>query len=118
MQDKNIAVQVILTIITCGIYGIVWFIQITDDMNRASGDTSTSGAMYFLLTLVTCGIFGIIWAYRMGKQTERAQYNYGIRHEDKSLVYLLLSIFGLQIVVYCLMQMDLNEMARSNGPRA
>ena len=53
---------------TCGIYGIYWFIVLTDDARLASGDQQApSGGIAFLLTLVTCGIYGIYWAYKMGK---------------------------------------------------
>lgn len=31
MRERNIAVAIILTIVTCGIYGIYWFIVLTDD---------------------------------------------------------------------------------------
>ena len=37
VQRKNIAVAIILSIVTCGIYGIIWFININDDVNRVSG---------------------------------------------------------------------------------
>ena len=36
-QQRNIAVAIILTIVTCGIYGIYWFVKLTDEMNYASG---------------------------------------------------------------------------------
>lgn len=38
MRERNIAVAIILTIVTCGIYGIYWFIVLTDDARLASGD--------------------------------------------------------------------------------
>ena len=31
MKERNIAVAIILSIITCGIYGIYWFIMITNE---------------------------------------------------------------------------------------
>lgn len=68
MKERNIAVAIVLTIVTCGIYGIYWFIVLTDDTRLASGDQQApSGGIAFLLTLITCGIYGIYWAYKMGK---------------------------------------------------
>lgn len=68
MRERNIAVAIILTIVTCGIYGIYWFIVLTDDARLASGDQQApSGGIAFLLTLVTCGIYGIYWHIRWVK---------------------------------------------------
>ena len=43
VKERNIAMCVILSFITCGIYGIIWFVNITDDVNTVSGDFKTSG---------------------------------------------------------------------------
>ena len=60
LTKKDIAVSVILSFLTCGIYQIYWFITITDDANKVSErPTDTSGGLAFLLTLITCGIYGI-----------------------------------------------------------
>jgi hypothetical protein len=112
MKHRDIALGVIFTILTCGIYGIYWFIVLTDDIGEASGDHSISGGVAFLLTLVTCGIYGIYWAYKMGQNLAVAKQNRGIdtNGTDMAIVYLLLQIFGLGIVNYCLMQSELNKM--------
>ena len=62
LEKRNIAVEIILSIVTCGIYAIVWFIRLTNDVKSAAGDEKfQSGGVAFLLTLITCGIYGIIW---------------------------------------------------------
>ena len=67
VQKRDIVTCILLSIVTCGIYGIIWFIGLTDDVGRLSGDSEFTGTKYFLLTLVTCGIFGYVWAYKLGK---------------------------------------------------
>lgn len=109
MTKKNIATQIILSIITCGIYGIIWFITLTDDAANASDDHSMSGGVALLLTIVTCGIYGIYWAYKMGKIMAAAKEKAGLSSSDNSILYLVLQLFGLGIVNYCLIQSDLNE---------
>ena len=67
VKERNIALCIIFTIITCGIYGIYWFIVMTDDMNALEPDDyKTSGGMAFLWTFLTCGIYSIYWNYKMG----------------------------------------------------
>ena len=34
VQNRSIATCIILSIVTCGIYGIIWFINMVDDVNR------------------------------------------------------------------------------------
>lgn len=112
IREKNIVVCIILTIITCGIYGIIWFISMTDDMRYVSGDQTLSGGKALLFTIITCGIYIYIWAYKMGKATVLAESKYGQQVNDNSTLYLILQIFGLGIVNYCLIQSDLNNMAK------
>ncbi len=113
--ERNIASSIVLTIFTCGIYGIFWFISLTDDIRNASEDsTMPSGGIAFLLTLVTCGIYGIYWAYRMGKGLMAAHERMGDSViADNSILYLILQIFGFGIINYAIMQNDLNSLARS-----
>lgn len=114
--QRNIASSILLTIFTCGIYGIFWFISLTDDIKNASDDDSIpSGGTAFLLTLVTCGIYGIYWAYRMGRGIMRAKEIAGYTNiTDNSVLYLVLQIFGFAIVNYALMQNELNTISEKS----
>ena len=111
IKEKNIVTAILLTIVTCGIYGIIWFINITDDMAVASDDKRMSGGMAFLLTLVTCGIYGYYWAYQMGKLQAKAQQRYSLPEKDNSVLYLILQVCGLGLVNWCLIQSELNQIA-------
>ena len=112
IEKRDIALAIVLTIITCGIYGIYWFIKLTDDVKAASGDDSLqSGGVAFLLTLITCGIYGFFWAYKMGKAMVEAKTKNGLNGDDNSILYVILEIFGLGIVTFCLIQNDLNSIA-------
>lgn len=111
IQKKDIFVIIILSFITCGIYGIIWFIEMTDDANKLYADDFPSGGTAFLFTLLTCGLYSIYWAYKMGQKLHTAGKIYGKNIEDKSVLYLILCIFGLNIVNYILIQSDLNNFA-------
>lgn len=109
LPNRNVAVSVILSLVTCGIYNIYWFIMMTDESNMISDEKNSSGAMAFLLTIITCGIYAIYWNYQMGKKLEMAGRKYNLPISDNSILYLVLSIFGLGIVSNCLIQNDLNR---------
>lgn len=112
VQQRSIATCIILSIITCGIYGIFWFISLTDDTRNLSQDfTGASGGTAFLYTLITCGIYGIYWAYKQGTRLDAARTARGLAPTNQGTVYLILSIFGLGIIGYALMQNEINKLA-------
>lgn len=108
-MERSLPVSILLTIITCGIYGIYWFIVLTDEVNQMSGEDDTSGGIAFLLTLVTCGIYGIYWAYRLGIKTGIMKEKRGGGSSDDRVAYLLLELFGLGIIVFALAQNEINN---------
>ena len=108
ITKRNVAVAILLSIVTCGIYGIYWFIKITDEVNfltHHEGDTS--GAIAFLLTIVTCGIYGFFWAYKIGDKLD----NFEGTSSSRGVIYLILNIFGLGIITYALVQDSINKLA-------
>lgn len=111
--NRSIALCIVLSIVTCGIYGIYWMIVMANDLNTASGRLDdTSGGMVFLLTLVTCGIYGWYWLYKAGEKVNAVhQYNGEAPDSSASVLYMLLGIFGLGIVSYALIQSELNKVA-------
>jgi hypothetical protein len=109
--QRSVGLAIILSLITCGIYGIYWFIVLTNDVGKLSGDFSFTGGKHFLLTLVTCGIWSFIWAYQVGKQVGEAQRQRGLMVSDNSILYIVLTFFGLGIVVHALVQSDVNKLA-------
>lgn len=113
VKNRSIALCIVLSIITCGIYGIYWLVCLVDDLNVASGRTGdTSGGMVFLLSLVTCGIYGIYWMYKAGEKVAYIkQRSTGEVDSSSSVLYLILGILGFGIVVYALIQSELNKVA-------
>ena len=112
IERRNIAVCIVLTLVTCGIYGIYWIVCLTNDVNTVSGDVNgTSGGMVVLLTIVTCGIYGIYWAYKQGEKLDFTKNNRGIPSSNSGVLYLILQIFGFGIIAYALMQNELNKLA-------
>ena len=115
ISKRDLVLNIILTIVTCGLWGIVWEVQIADDIKLLTGEESlVSGIVLVLLSLVTCGIYFIFWVYNAGNKLELVKAAYGLPTESKGLVYVVLSIFGFSIVALALMQNDLNTVADIN----
>ncbi|MDD6032935.1 MAG: DUF4234 domain-containing protein [Oscillospiraceae bacterium] len=110
MKKRNIALCVILTIVTLGIYGLYWFVQITNDVNKlANPEKKTSGGAALLLTIITCNIYGFYWAYKMGGLLDKAQTDRGLPAQNRAVVYLILELV-IAPVAWILMQNTINSM--------
>ena len=114
IQQRNIALCIILSIVTCGIYGIIWFIKLTDETNMVTppnpaGKPYTSGGVALLLMIVTCDIYGLYWAYKQGEKLDNAKAARGLPTSNQGVVYLILQLF-IPVVGWALMQSQLNEM--------
>lgn len=106
-NDRNIAIAILLSFVTCGIYAIYWFITLTDEVNAKYGDpNATSGAMAFLFTLITCGIYGYFWAYKLGEKVDAIKGNPG---GSSNVLFVVLEVFGLNIVNLALAQDAVNK---------
>lgn len=116
IKEKNVGLCILFSILTCGIYGIFWFIDMTNDMGRVSGEAEWTGGKAFLFTLLTCGIYSFYWAYKMGKLSAVALSKNGLPAEDRAVLYLVLSVLGLGIVNYIFIQLDLNKLATPTNP--
>lgn len=116
--QRSIAVAIILSIVTCGIYTIYWYIKLVDELNEAAGNVGgTSGGVVFLLTIVTCGIYGLYWFYKAGELINTAKQNRGIPADSSSsILYLILGLLGFGIINYALIQNELNKFAAPGAP--
>ena len=110
-MKRNLVVSIILYCVTFGIYGIYWFIVLTNEMNRETRHPhQTSGGISFLLSLITFGIYSIYWAWKMGEKSDVLKNRYlEYTSNDTRVLYLVLEIFGLQMINLALCQYELNN---------
>ena len=53
IEKRSILTSILLTFVTCGLYGVYWFCCVTNDAAKASGDDSISGGKAFFLGIIT-----------------------------------------------------------------
>lgn len=112
IKQRNVALAIILTIVTCGLYGIYWEVCLVDDLNKVCRDEDAkSGVLVFLLGLITCNIYWLYWLFKAGEKIDNAKAEKGLPPSNRGLVYLLLSFFGLGIVAFAILQSDVNGFA-------
>ena len=114
LRNRSIGLYVVLSIVTCSIFAIYWIYTMANDLNNVTREHAgeyqqTSAGLVVLLSVVTCGIYGWYWLYKAGKRLSSCQFDNGFRVTDDSVIMLILSIFGLGIVSYCILQSALND---------
>ena len=69
----SVGVGVILTILTCGIYGLYWQAKQMWALNAWLGREDFNFLTWLLLGIVTCGIFMVYYEYKMAKAINEVQ---------------------------------------------
>ena len=109
-EIKSPALVLVLSLITCGIYGVYWIYKTSDEVQKFLGlYDSLTPAVETILCIFTCGIYAIYWSYKYGKLISDCQRKVDLPVEENAVLYLVLAIFGLSLVNYIIMQNSLNK---------
>lgn len=106
LQEDNIAKNVLLSIITFGVYGYIWLYKISRNIKCLKNDNSSLTGE--LLCLLFVPFYMLYWIYTREKAIKAQADCRNIQMSDNAALYLVLSLLGLSIVSVALMQNDLN----------
>lgn len=104
----------ILTIVTCGFYGLYWFYTMGNELKNYLGKEDLNPTTDLIITFL-CSFYGLYLPIKYGKLIHEAQQRAGMANaEDKSMMFLLMNFlcFGLG---YKMMQEELNKVWESGG---
>lgn len=106
IKERNIIVCILLTLVTCGIYSIYWYIMLAKE--AVSVKDPADNALVEILLMLFLPFLGIFLTEKKFAEGCAAR---GISHSDNSILYLILGLLGLGIVGICMLQNDLNKLA-------
>lgn len=109
IRQRSVGLCIVLTLVTCGVYGLYWMYCLNEEINMVTGRPGTTGGMVIVFSFVTCGIYTLYWYYKMGEKQDGQRMENGWQNGYLAIVYLVLAIFGLGIVSQALMQSELNK---------
>ena len=95
--------QVLLIIVTCGIYAIYWFYQTANELKNVANDQEASPALWTALLFIPFGAF--FSYYKYGEPYEKVS----AEKFNKWLLFVLWLVFSP--AVWFIVQMDLNKRA-------
>lgn len=96
--NRNLAMYILLSIVTCGIYKYYFLYRLAADVNIiCDGDgKQTAGLLqYILFSIITCGIYSWIWYYSLGNRLSENAPRYGLQFAENGTTVLLWKIFGV-----------------------
>lgn len=105
IQPRNIVTAIILSIVTCGIYGIYWLICLAREAVSVKDPADNA-----LLEIILMLFLPFVGFYLAEKKLTEGCTAKGIPHNDNSVIYLVLGLVGLGIVSCCMLQNDLNKL--------
>ena len=97
IKERNLVTVIVLSIVTCGLYGFYFWYKYAEDMNTVcAGDgKETKGFIVaFLLSIVTCGIYMWFWIYGIGNRLQENAPKYDLTFQENGTTLLMWMIFG------------------------
>lgn len=110
IQERKLSTCIILTIVTCGVYGYYWAYCVAKDALSVKDPEGK-----FTLEIVLSILVPFIGLFLTEKKFAEGCEAQGIPHKDNSIMYLILGLLCLHVVNLALMQKDLNELAAANA---
>ena len=104
IKPRNIVTAIILTLVTCGIYGIYWIVCMTRE--AVSVKDANDNALLEIVLMLFLPFVGFML---VEKKFSEGLVEKGVAHQDNSILYLVLGLVGLGIVPMCMIQNDLNQ---------
>ncbi|MBI4376844.1 MAG: DUF4234 domain-containing protein [Elusimicrobia bacterium] len=110
--EMGIALSLILSVITCGLYNVYWNYQQFRAMNHLLSREEYKFWPWAFLALITCGLYHIYTEYRMGADLHLYMKQRGLEevNPNMAVIGLLLSCLGLWIVADAIYQHELNRL--------
>jgi len=106
---SSIPMDIVLTIITCGIFNLFWNYRQMDVFNALLEEDRFAFWEWLFLSIITCGVYHIYYEYKMGEALKQLQRKFDRPVNDNiSMLALILSVFGFSIAVDAIFQDELN----------
>ena len=115
-SKSSVVLNIILSIITFGIWGLVWFFKLASRLAWLRPQDKIKPFLDFLLSLITLGIYGIYIMYKYPHSLYKAEKEFDPDASDISTMSIILTILGLGIIPWCIMQSKVNSILDRIAP--
>lgn len=117
IKERGMVSYVILSVLTLGIYHIVFWTKLSKDVNalcEGDGKKTMKYVFCWLLNIVTLGIFSFVWKYKLAKRLQNNAARYDLRiSESGALVVVLSIVFAFFPVAQAVLVKNFNALAKA-----
>ena len=102
--NRGMLKTILLTIITCGIYGIWFYSTVGEDINLVASKRDGKKTMhycllFFLVGPITCEIATLVWSHKISERIGNEARARGIATNFGASTFWLWNVLGLLILV-------------------
>ena len=106
----SVALYLVLTILTCGIFNLYWNYRQMEACNDLLGREEFNWGMWLLLSIITCGIYHLFYQYKMGEAINEIQRDFQVPiAEGLPALSVVAAIIGFGVVADCIHQVEINK---------
>jgi protein-S-isoprenylcysteine O-methyltransferase Ste14 len=102
IKKRSLALLILFSIITLGIYGLYWIHKLAKDVNAiCEWDGKKTGGLlkYLFFGLITLGIYAWVWLFLLGDRLQDTAPRYGLTFKESGGIILLWYLLGSFIIV-------------------
>ncbi|CDC70949.1 MAG: DUF4234 domain-containing protein [Firmicutes bacterium] len=107
MTKRSVATVIILTLVTCGIYGWYWMYTTSNELQKESGQSQLSPMAILLLSIFLGTVGYALFGYDSAKCIDSLNARRGIT-SDNNVLYIILGLF-IPIVLIGIVQNEINK---------
>ncbi len=110
-KQRSIPVFILLSIVTCGIYTLVWYWSAMNELYRAGGKSigNLDPVVQFILLFFYVG--GIFFAINADDNLNEVRAQKGLPRQENKVLYVILEVLGLGLITCALVQNEMNHLA-------
>lgn len=110
LQRKNVVTVIILSLVTCGIYNLIWVWQTAASLHEQGRNSLVDPIVQFILYLLTAQVGWIIFAICADNNLNSIRAQRGLPGKDNKILYIILAIV-FPIALTAIIQSEINELA-------
>ncbi len=108
---RGIVIGILVSLITCGIYGLYWQYKQMATLNAWLKRDEYSFWLWFFLSIITFGIFGIYYEYKMANGINKVQADNDLVFDSNlPIICVVLAIVGIGVASLAIQQHQINRL--------
>ncbi len=111
-EKRNIALSLVLAILTCGIYDLVWDYHMGHEIREHTQRLEINPGLDIFFMIITCNIYYFFWVYKMARllrDQEAACFPSQPPTVMDPALLVVVAVFGATLVSDAVLQHDLNR---------